>query len=90
MTVAAKKNYIVDPSWVDNMRAVVYSFTSPNFSPPLSDHVAVEKLMMDCGPYFQRTYFLSEHKIKSLITLIPQSAINTLSALLPNKPARDV
>ena len=69
---------------------VVYGSTSPDFTPPLSDNVAVEKRAVACGPCFQRECSLSKDKMKCLTTLSPQSVISALTALLPNEPARGV
>ena len=32
----------------------VYGSTSPGFTPPLGDRVAIERLGLDCSPCFQR------------------------------------
>ena len=68
---------------------VVYGSTSPDFTPPLSDNVRVERLGVECSPCFQRECPLSKDKMKCLNELSPQSVIEALTALLPNELARD-
>lgn len=63
---------------------VVYGSTSPQFTPPLSDQVAVEQLDVDCGPCFQRECPLppSQQPMKCLQGLAPQRVIAALDQLL--------
>lgn len=64
---------------------VVYGSTSPAFTPPLSDRVAVLQLPVDCGPCFQRECPLGH--MKCLVELDPERAIAALARLAP-QPAR--
>ena len=63
---------------------VVYGSTSPKFTPPLSDHVAVEQLEVDCGPCFQRECPLAENQqpMKCLRDLKPEQVIRALDKVL--------
>jgi heptosyltransferase-2 len=63
---------------------VVYGSTSPAFTPPLSDNVAIELLQVDCGPCFQRECPLSEKQrpMKCLSDLKPEKIIAALDQLL--------
>lgn len=63
---------------------VVYGSTSPGFTPPLSDKVAIEQLEVECGPCFKRKCPLPERKrpLKCLLDLKPQRVITTLDGLL--------
>lgn len=60
--------------------AVVYGSTSPDFTPPLSDQVVVERLGLDCSPCFQRECPL-EH-LNCLKQLEPQRVISGLEKML--------
>lgn len=61
---------------------VVYGSTSPTFTPPLSDNVAVEQLDVDCGPCFKRECSLSQDAMKCLRELNPEQVIKSLNVLL--------
>lgn len=63
---------------------VVYGSTSPTFTPPLSDNVAIEQLEVDCGPCFQRECPLSESQrpLKCLRDLDADRVIRALDSLL--------
>lgn len=61
---------------------VVYGSTSPEFTPPLSDNVAVEQLVVDCGPCFQRECPLQQQAMKCLRDLHPDRVIAALDRLL--------
>lgn len=63
---------------------VVYGSTSPEFTPPLSDTVAIEQLDVDCGPCFKRECPLPAKKrpLKCLQDLAPQRIISALDGLL--------
>ena len=59
---------------------VVYGSTSPSFTPPLSDCVAVEQLAVDCGPCFQRECPLQDQQ-KNMACLRDLSASRVTNAL---------
>ena len=61
---------------------VVYGSTSPAFTPPLSDHVKVEQLQVDCGPCFKRQCPLGH--LKCLQDLAASRVISSLDNLLDN------
>lgn len=63
---------------------VVYGATSPEFTPPLSDNVAIEQVAVDCGPCFKRECPLQDQPgfMKCMQTLQPRSVIASLEALL--------
>ena len=63
---------------------VVYGSTSPTFTPPLSDNVAVEQLSVDCGPCFERECPLADNlqPMKCLNELRPDRIISALDDLL--------
>ncbi|MEH6557724.1 MAG: lipopolysaccharide heptosyltransferase II [Oceanicoccus sp.] len=63
---------------------VVYGSTSPKFTPPLSDNVAVEQLDVDCGPCFERECPLADadRPLKCLIDLSPQRVIMAVDKLV--------
>ena len=62
--------------------AVIYGSTSPDFTPPLSDNVAIEKLDVECGPCFKRECPLNDNQMHCLKNLSPQRVITALDALL--------
>ena len=68
---------------------VVYGSTSPKFTPPLSNNVAVEQLSVDCGPCFQRECPLADtdRPLKCLIDLSPQRVIMAIDTLIPASQA---
>ncbi len=66
--------------------AVVYGSTSPGFTPPLAERVAIEQIPVDCGPCFQRECPLREQQLKCLVELEPARVIQSLDKLL-NKEA---
>ena len=59
--------------------AVVYGSTSPGFTPPLSDNVAILSIPVDCGPCFQRECPLGH--LKCLNDLSPQMVLTALDRL---------
>ena len=61
---------------------VVYGSTSPAFTPPLSEHVEILQLPVDCGPCFQRECPLGH--LKCLRELRPERVIAALEKLLPD------
>lgn len=63
---------------------VVYGSTSPLFTPPLSNNVAVAQLPVDCGPCFKRECPLSESdgRMDCLNKLAPESIVSELNLLL--------
>ncbi len=61
---------------------VVYGSTSPDFTPPLSDNVAIEKLDVDCGPCFKRECPLNKNQLHCLKDLTAQRVITALDGLL--------
>ncbi|MBB3047319.1 heptosyltransferase-2 [Litorivivens lipolytica] len=64
--------------------AVVYGSTSPGFTPPLAERVAVEQIPVDCGPCFKRECPLGH--LKCLVDLEPARVIRSLDALLVDGP----
>lgn len=62
----------------------VYGSTSPEFTPPLSDAVAIAQLDVDCGPCFRHECPLPEKKrpLKCLQDLAPGRVIAALDKLL--------
>ncbi len=70
---------------------VVYGSTSPKFTPPLSDNVAIEQLDVDCGPCFQRECPLTEQQgaMKCLRELKPEQVISAVDRLLAGKVLLD-
>lgn len=60
---------------------VVYGSTSPAFTPPLAEQVAVLQLPVDCGPCFQRECPLGH--LKCLEELAPAQVLEALAGLLP-------
>lgn len=60
--------------------AVVYGSSSPAFTPPLGDNVAVLSIPVDCGPCFKRECPLGH--LKCLNDLAPQRVLDALAALV--------
>jgi len=60
--------------------AVVYGSTSPAFTPPLNERVAILSIPVDCGPCFQRECPLRH--MKCLNDLSPDMVIQALEQLL--------
>lgn len=58
----------------------VYGSTSPAFTPPLSDAVAIESIPVDCGPCFKRECPLGH--LKCLNDLSPNKVLKALDELL--------
>lgn len=58
----------------------IYGSTSPKFTPPLADRVAIQSLAVDCGPCFQRSCPLDN--LKCLTGIKPSRVINCLDELL--------
>lgn len=65
---------------LDRPLVVVYGSTSPKFTPPLSEQVAVLSIPVDCGPCFQRECPLKHQKC--MIDLNPEQVIVRLHTLL--------
>jgi heptosyltransferase II len=61
---------------------VVYGSTSPSFTPPLSQHVEILQIPVDCGPCFKRECPLGH--LKCLNDLKPERVIGALKKLLPD------
>lgn len=61
---------------------VVYGSTSPSFTPPLNEQVAVLSIPVDCGPCFQRECPLGH--MKCLNDLLPTQVITALDRLVPD------
>ena len=59
---------------------VVYGSTSPGFTPPLAERVAIEQIPVDCGPCFKRECPLGH--MKCLVDLGPERVIASLDQLL--------
>ncbi|MFT5033860.1 MAG: heptosyltransferase-2 [Bacteroidia bacterium] len=59
---------------------VVYGSTSPGFTPPLAEVVAIEQIPVDCGPCFKRECPLGH--MKCLVDLEPGRVIASLDRLL--------
>ena len=66
---------------------VVYGSTSPGFTPPLNDQVAILSIPVDCGPCFKRecpiSSTVSDH-MRCLNDLSPGRAIDALAELVPS------
>ncbi|MGI9287675.1 MAG: lipopolysaccharide heptosyltransferase II [Pseudomonadales bacterium] len=58
----------------------IYGSTSPSFTPPLADRVAIQSLAVDCGPCFQRTCPLGH--LKCLTGVTPARVVASLDELL--------
>lgn len=58
----------------------IYGSTSPAFTPPLADRVAIQSLAVDCGPCFQRSCPLGH--LKCLTGVRPARVIASLDELL--------
>ncbi|WP_461518295.1 lipopolysaccharide heptosyltransferase II [Porticoccus sp.] len=61
---------------------VVYGSTSPGFTPPLNERVAILSIPVDCGPCFQRECPLGH--MKCLNDLLPAQVIAALDKLVPD------
>ena len=63
---------------------VVYGSTSPAFTPPLNEQVAILSIPVDCGPCFKRECPLPDPlvQMKCLNDLTPDQVINALDALV--------
>ena len=59
---------------------VVYGSTSPGFTPPLAEMVAVEQIPVDCGPCFKRECPLGH--MKCMVNLEPKRVVASLDRLL--------
>ncbi len=64
---------------------VVYGSTSPAFTPPLNEQVAILSIPVDCGPCFKRECPLSDPlvQMKCLNDLLPDRVISALNDLVP-------
>jgi len=60
---------------------VVYGSTSPAFTPPLNDEVAILSIPVDCGPCFKRECPLGH--LKCLVELYPEQVTAALDRLVP-------
>ncbi len=65
---------------LDKPVAVVYGSTSPLFTPPLSDKVAIISKSLSCSPCFKRTCPLKH--LHCLTTLAPSEVIEKMQALV--------
>ncbi len=63
---------------------VVYGSTSPGFTPPLAERVAIEQIPVDCGPCFKRECPLGH--MKCLVDLEPERVIRSLATLTDAEP----
>lgn len=63
---------------------VIYGSTSPEFTPPLNEQVAILSIPVDCGPCFKRECPLSDPlvQMKCLNDLLPDRVISALNNLL--------
>lgn len=59
---------------------VIYGSTSPDFTPPLADKVAIESVPVDCGPCFKRD--CPQGHLKCQWGVTPESVIASLRCLL--------
>jgi heptosyltransferase II len=59
----------------------VYGSTSPGFTPPLAEHVAIVRLDLACSPCFERTCPLGHYDC--LRQLLPEQVERALATLLP-------
>lgn len=66
---------------------VVYGSTSPGFTPPLNERVAILSIPVDCGPCFKRECPLGH--MKCLNDLPAQMAITALEKLLSSEEIAD-
>ncbi len=60
---------------------VVYGSTSPDFTPPLAEHVKIVNNKVECSPCFERECPKLHHKC--LQELMPIQVLNALAELLP-------
>ena len=66
---------------------VIYGSTSPAFTPPLNEQVAILSIPVDCGPCFKRECPLdpaTSVPMKCLNYVSPERAIAALSELVSN------
>lgn len=68
---------------LDRPLVAVYGSTSPGFTPPLSDQVAIESIPVDCGPCFQRECPLGH--LKCLQDLSPKQVLKSLDDLMQKR-----
>ena len=66
---------------LDRPLVVVYGSSSPGFTPPLNEQVAILSIPVECGPCFQRECPLGH--LKCLNDLSPDRVINALEELVP-------
>lgn len=68
---------------------VVYGSTSPKFTPPLNEQVAILSIPVECGPCFQRECPQPKERpelhLKCLNDLSPQSVLDALQELVPEQ-----
>jgi lipopolysaccharide heptosyltransferase II len=69
---------------LDRPLVVVYGSTSPEFTPPLNEQVAILTIPVDCGPCFKRECPLSDPSVqmKCLNDLLPDRVVSALNHLL--------
>lgn len=61
--------------------AAIYGSTSPEHTPPLSDHLQIVRNRVDCAPCFERECPKVHHKC--LRELMPQQVLDALDAVIP-------
>ena len=66
-------------SALDKPLTALYGATSPQFTPPLSEHATIIATDVDCGPCFQRTCPEEHHKC--LQSLKPDQVVETLTKI---------
>lgn len=64
----------------------IYGSTSPGFTPPLSEQVAIVSIPVDCGPCFQRE--CPQGHLKCLNDLSPSLVLEALTTISDSQPVQ--
>ncbi len=67
---------------LDRPLVVIYGSSSPAFTPPLGNNVAIANLSLDCSPCFKRQCPLGHHDCMQ--KLQPDSILSKLAAIVPS------